>query len=965
MVALLFGSFIAKAQQVPKSLTASNGVFIGFYEYKPVDYSSNPNTQYPLIIFLHGIGERGDGVTNLPLVLSNGIPQKINLGHNMRFFWNGKWETFLVLSPQLSTSYGDWPTFYVDEMIKYAKNNLRVDPNRIYLTGLSLGGGGVWRYASASASNASQLAAIAPVCGTCAVSNACNIANANLPVWAFHAANDGVVGAGCTTSAIQAINNCNPATKPLMHIYPTGGHAIWYMSYDTDYGYHDINLYEWFLGQNKSLPANILPVARAGNDVTINSVIGTVELNGAGSTDADGNIVRYAWRKIGGFAAGTITNAISTNGIASVSGLINAGTYQFELRVVDNRGGTSLDTITVTASVLGGGNVAPVANAGPDQSISSPSTMLNGSGSYDSDGGITSWSWAKTSGPAEYYISNTSISNPTVSNLVTGTYEFTLTVRDQHGASSSDVVKITVNGGSATPPPPPPPSNYPPIAAASANFALTLPTNSATINGFNSYDPDGQITAFNWTKIGGPVQGSITNANASQTTITGLVQGVYLFKLTVTDNAGATGADTLTVTVNPGASTGPGSQRPIARAGSDVVVTLPTNSATLNGYGSYDPDGTITSFNWSKVNGPAQGSISDASNGGTSITNLAQGVYYIRLLVTDNAGLTADDTVMITVNGSGTVPPPPAPNPNAPIARAGADITLVLPVNNTMLKAYDSYDPDGVISSYNWAKVAGPSQYSLSDPSGGMTSVSNLTAGTYSFRLLVTDNSGLTDDDTVVIVVSGTATPPPPPPPGGNIAPIAKAGADLNLPATATSASLKGYDSYDPDGIITSFTWTKIGGPSQGVIANASEGATTVSGLAQGTYSFQLLVKDNGGLSAADTVIVNIGSTYQTNTNGQQAASENNVLNVVEEKIQAYPNPATSVINIQAKTDVNGQARVNIYDASGKIVSSHQFYKAQPTYILSLTVSQLKQGIYYAEMVIDGRKKLITKFVKQ
>src|ERR1041384_655690 len=128
------------AQHVPKSLTAANGQFIGFYQYTPTNYSSTPNTKHPLIIFLHGIGERGNGTTDLKNILGLGVPGAINAGHNMTFTWNGKTETFLVLSPQLSGAYGGWQNFYVDEMIEYAKKNLRIDENRIFLTGLSLGG---------------------------------------------------------------------------------------------------------------------------------------------------------------------------------------------------------------------------------------------------------------------------------------------------------------------------------------------------------------------------------------------------------------------------------------------------------------------------------------------------------------------------------------------------------------------------------------------------------------------------------------------------------------------------------------------------------------------------------------------------------------------------------------------------------------------------------------------------------
>src|ERR1700754_482709 len=114
LVLCLVWSVCAPAQQIARSLTASNGQFIGFYEYKPTDYSANPTTKYPLIIFMHGIGERGNGTTQLSRVAGNAIPKYINAGHKMRFFWNGKWETFLVLSPQLSDQLGSWQPWYVE-----------------------------------------------------------------------------------------------------------------------------------------------------------------------------------------------------------------------------------------------------------------------------------------------------------------------------------------------------------------------------------------------------------------------------------------------------------------------------------------------------------------------------------------------------------------------------------------------------------------------------------------------------------------------------------------------------------------------------------------------------------------------------------------------------------------------------------------------------------------------------------
>jgi len=135
------------SQQVPKSLTASNGEFVGFYQFTPYDYTQNPTKKYPLIIFLHGIGERGNGTTELPWVLGDAIPRIINAGGTMTYTnpVTGQKETFIVLSPQLSKNYGWWQNFYVDEMLKYARQNFRVDENKIYLTGLSAGGGGTYR----------------------------------------------------------------------------------------------------------------------------------------------------------------------------------------------------------------------------------------------------------------------------------------------------------------------------------------------------------------------------------------------------------------------------------------------------------------------------------------------------------------------------------------------------------------------------------------------------------------------------------------------------------------------------------------------------------------------------------------------------------------------------------------------------------------------------------------------------
>ncbi|MGB8195217.1 MAG: PKD domain-containing protein [Chitinophagaceae bacterium] len=429
------------SQQVARSLTASTGLFMGFYEYKPTDYNADPSKKYPLIIFLHGIGERGNGSTELPRILANAIPKYINAGHNMRFTsLSGQQETFLVLSPQLGSEYWSWQNIYVDEMIKYAKQNMRIDTNRIYLTGLSLGGGGTAKYVSASLANAKQFAAIATVCGTCEWSNMCGtVSAARLPVWAFHAQDDGIVEASCTNNAINSINSCNPVVKPIKTIYPSGNHAIWDRSYDTVHSFHNPNVFEWFLGHAKNLPANTMPVANAGADKTITLPLSSVSLNGNSSTDPDGSVVRASWAMISGPGGGWIENSA---GINTNVHYLNQGVYKFELTVVDNRAGWSKDTLTVTVNPTYA-NIPPVASAGTDEIVIEPAFSLDASLSYDPDGFISTYNWRQVGGPAAATLTCNTCPNPVIAGLLTGTYALELEVVDNIGARTKDTVYIT------------------------------------------------------------------------------------------------------------------------------------------------------------------------------------------------------------------------------------------------------------------------------------------------------------------------------------------------------------------------------------------------------------------------------------------------------------------------------------------------------------------------------------------
>ncbi|WP_223883507.1 PKD domain-containing protein, partial [Arenibacter lacus] len=120
---------------------------------------------------------------------------------------------------------------------------------------------------------------------------------------------------------------------------------------------------------------------------------------------------------------------------------------------------------------------------------------------------------------------------------------------------------------------------------------------SATFNGTGT-DPDGGvITAYQWTQESGPNTAVLSGENTADLTVSGLVAGSYVFRLTVTDDENETGTDEVVLTVLSNSSV------PLVDAGADQSITLPTNSITLNGTGS-DPDGGTVSFVWTQESGP-------------------------------------------------------------------------------------------------------------------------------------------------------------------------------------------------------------------------------------------------------------------------------------------------------------------------------------------------------------------------
>ncbi|HTD92728.1 MAG TPA: PKD domain-containing protein, partial [Chitinophagaceae bacterium] len=572
-----------------------------------------------------------------------------------------------------------------------------------------------------------------------------------------------------------------------------------------------------------SLPTpNKPPVANAGGNITITLPTNSTALNGTASSDPDGTISDYAWTKTAGPGSYSITDP--TSATTTITNLTQ-GTYTFKLAVTDNSDATTSATVTVTvnpavATPPPPPNQVPVANAGANVTMTLPTnfTTLDGTGSSDPDGSISTYAWTRTGGPAGSSLSTPGAAKTALNYLVQGTYTFKLTVTDNGGAAASSTVTIIVNAA----PPPPPPANEAPVADAGSDVTITLPVNTATIDGSASTDPDGTIANYTWTKTNGPTSYSISNPGSSSTSVVNLTQGTYTFKLTVTDNVGATATSTVRVIVNAAAAPPPpANEVPVANAGGNVSITLPVNTASLDGSASSDPDGSISTYAWTKTNGPASYNIANPGSSTTAIGNLVEGTYTFKLTVTDNDGASASSTVTVTVKPVVTQVPPPPVN-QAPVANAGSNVAITLPTNTATLNGSASKDPDGSISKYAWTKTNGPASFNITSPGSATTAIGNLAQGVYTFTLTVTDNSGASASSTVTVTVNAAPAPP------ANQAPVANAGSNVAITLPTNTATLNGSASKDPDGSISKYAWTKTNGPASFNITSPGSATTAI-----------------------------------------------------------------------------------------------------------------------------------------
>ena len=479
-------------------------------------------------------------------------------------------------------------------------------------------------------------------------------------------------------------------------------------------------------------PANSPPVANAGPDQAVTAG-DTVTLNGSGSTDADGDALTYAWTlttvPAGSTAVLSDPTAVGPTFVANVAGL-----YVAELIVNDGTVDSAPDSVSISASAA---NVPPVANAGPNQTVTAGDTVtLDGSGSSDVDGDPLTFAWTLTLVPpgSAAALSDPTAVGPTFVADLPGNYMAQLIVNDGTVDSAPDTVSISADA-----------ANIPPVADAGPDQTVTA-GDTVTLNGSGSSDVDGDPLTFLWSLTSVPAgsAAALSDPTAVGPTFVADMAGTYVAQLVVNDGTVDSPPDTVSI------STDAANTAPVANAGPDQTVTA-GDTVTLDGSGSSDADGDTLTLLWSLTSVPAgsAAALSDATAVGPTFVADVAGTYVAQLVVNDGTVDSAPDMVSITAGAGNT----------APVADAGPDQTVFVGDTATLDGSASSDVDIGDTLSFAWSLTSRPagSSAALSDATAvGPTFVADV-AGTYVAQLIVNDGTVDSAPDTVTITANEPA----------------------------------------------------------------------------------------------------------------------------------------------------------------------------------------------------------------
>jgi len=595
------------------------------------------------------------------------------------------------------------------------------------------------------------------------------------------------------------------------------------------------------------------PTAVAGTDQNVQGG-DLVTLDGSKSSDPNGSPLVYSWVQTSGTAV-ILTNANTANPTFYAPNI--SATLTFKLTVTNNQNLTAVATVNITITAKAQ-NLPPIANAGTAQNVFGGAlVVLNGSGSYDPDGDLLTFTWVQLSGTPVILIGPNLVKTIFVAPNVTGTLTFELTVRDSNGFSATATVTITVTAR---------PENLPPVANAGPDQSVAANA-TVTLDGSRSFDPEGNPITFNWTQTGGtPVM--ITGPTTVRPTfVAPNVTGILMFQLIVNDgkNSSAPAIVHVSVTVTS-------NRPPIPDAGPDEYV-VGGSIVTLNGAGSRDPEGGVLKYYWVQTQGTPVLLTGVNTPKPTFVAPNKTDILVFLLTVTDAQGLSAQDAVAISVTA--------VQGDLAPICNAGPN-QCVKPGATVTLDGSASVDPQGGPLTFVWIQTAGIAVTLSNSNTDKPTFVAPATATTLTFQLTVTNSIQLSASTSVTITV--TSTPP-----------VANAGPDQKVTVGET-VQLDGSASSDPAGNPLTFSWVQTAGTTVDLKNPTSDKPTFIAPNATVTLTFQLTVDNGQGCTSSDTVNIFVSA-------GKIVLF---VANALGNNVTGFNNPATATGDIAPLIDLSG-----------------------------------------------------------
>jgi len=418
---------------------------------------------------------------------------------------------------------------------------------------------------------------------------------------------------------------------------------------------------------------NLAPIAKAGSDKSVDT-LSLVTLDGSASSDANGDSLIFTWnmtKPSGSTAVLDITTPEHPSFTPDIE-----GEYEISLSVSDGKvDSTLVDIVVITATT----NLAPIANAGSDQSVDTLSLVtLDGSASSDSNGDALIFTWNMTKPNGSNAVLNTSIpENPSFTPDIDGDYEISLSVSD--GKVDSTLTDIVVINAT---------TNIAPIANAGSDQSVNT-LSLVTLDGSTSSDENGDSLIYSWSMTP-PINSNavLNNVTLKKPTFTPDIDGEYQISLTVFDDIDDSAlSDTVSITITASTPDLP----PVANAGPNQFIAV-NDPVTLDGSRSYDPEDKEITYSWEIIESPADSSASltSSTTAVTMFTPNAIGVYIVSLEVNDGANSSQINTIISASEpGEGSIIEPKILSYSAPSAFPYAG-------NMQMVSSY--YQVDGLDS---------------------------------------------------------------------------------------------------------------------------------------------------------------------------------------------------------------------------------------------------------------------------